>query len=68
MALKTPPADKQDISCSELRPPKRIASIGTPVGSSQLGAIDGHWPAGTVKRALGWLDGSAEAGVQSLRR
>ena len=48
------------------RPPNRIASIGTPAGSSQLGAIDGHCPAGAVKRAFGWLDGSLEAGVQSL--
>lgn len=37
-----------------LRPPKMIALIGTPLGSSHLGWIIGHWPAGQVKRALGW--------------
>ena len=35
------------------RPPNRKASIGTPAGSSQFGAIEGHWAAGVVKRALG---------------
>ena len=25
----------------------------------------GHWPAGTVNRALGWAAGAAESGVQS---
>jgi hypothetical protein len=35
------------------RPPNRMASIGTPAGSSHSGAITGHWEAGTVKRALG---------------
>src|SRR5687768_4261826 len=47
------------------RPPKRIAEIGTPLGSSHSGAIDGHWAAGTVKRALGWAAGRSSAGVQS---
>ncbi len=47
------------------RPPNRIAEIGTPAGSSQLSAIDGHWEAGAVNRALGWLLGSSESGVQS---
>src|SRR5580658_3039651 len=50
------------------RPPKSIASIGTPFGSSHSGAIDGHCQAGVVKRALGWADGVSEAGVQSLPR
>src|SRR6185436_17168635 len=36
------------------RPPKRIAEIGTPWGSSNRGEIAGHWPAGVVKRELGW--------------
>src|SRR5918995_478356 len=36
----------------ERRPPKTKAEIGTPAGSSQAGSIDGHWDAGTVKRAL----------------
>lgn len=48
------------------RPPKRIAEIGTPLGSSHSGAMIGHWPAGTVKRALGWAAGVPDSGVQSL--
>src|SRR5918995_220205 len=40
------------------RPPKRIAEIGTPAGSSHSGEIDGHCDAGVVKRALGWAAGS----------
>src|ERR1700726_4544633 len=35
------------------RPPKMIALIGTPYGSSQAGSMVGHWEAGAVKRALG---------------
>ncbi len=35
------------------RPPKRIALIGTPFGSSHSEAIHGHCPAGAVKRAFG---------------
>ncbi len=35
------------------RPPKRMAEIGTPPGSSHSGAIAGSWAAGAVKRALG---------------
>src|SRR6267142_774138 len=34
-------------------PPKMIALIGTPFGSSQAGSIVGHCEAGAVKRALG---------------
>src|SRR6187200_3352743 len=48
------------------RPPKRIAEIGTPLGSSHSGAIDGHCEAGAVNRAFGWAAGASEAGVQSL--
>ena len=48
------------------RPPKRKASIGTPAGSSHSGAIDGHCPAGVVKRAFGWAAAVSESGVQSL--
>src|SRR5215216_6035244 len=48
------------------RPPKRIAEIGTPFGSSHSGAIDGHWDAGAVKRAFGCAAGTSESGVQSL--
>src|SRR6202165_5738270 len=49
------------------RPPKRIASIGTPLGSSHSGAITGHWLAGAVKRALGWAALREEAGVHGRR-
>src|SRR5271154_2115869 len=35
------------------RPPKRMALIGTPLGSSHSGAMAGSWLAGVVKRALG---------------
>src|SRR6478735_3607518 len=46
------------------RPPKRIAEIGTPAGSSHSGAIDGHCAAGAVKRAFGCAALRALAGVQ----
>src|ERR1700730_13342769 len=36
------------------RPPKMMAPMGTPVGSSQAASIVGHCDAGAVKRALGW--------------
>src|SRR5205085_7495243 len=49
------------------RPPKRIASIGTPFGSSHSGAITGHCFAGAVKRALGWAALRPEAGVHGRR-
>src|SRR5580704_3031085 len=35
------------------RPPKMIALIGTPFGSSHAGSMEGHWEAGAVKRAFG---------------
>src|SRR5277367_6971145 len=35
------------------RPPKTMALMGTPSGSSQAGSIVGHCEAGAVKRALG---------------
>src|SRR5215203_3356850 len=47
------------------RPPKKIAEIGTPRGSSHSGAMIGHCPAGVQKRLLGWELGSSESGVQS---
>src|SRR5881227_1905731 len=47
------------------RPPKRIAEIGTPLGSSYSGARIGHWLIGVQKRLFGWLEGSSESGVQS---
>src|SRR3954449_4503164 len=50
----------------ERRPPNSIASIGTPFGSSQLSAIDGHCDAGVVKRAFGRAAGCSDSGVQSL--
>ena len=48
------------------RPPKRIAEIGTPRGSSHSGAMAGHCAAGAVNRALGWAAAVPDAGVQSL--
>src|SRR5687768_10447126 len=47
------------------RPPKRIAEIGTPLGSSYSGAMIGHCLMGVQKRLLGWELGSSESGVQS---
>src|SRR5918997_1098668 len=47
------------------RPPKRMAEMGTPFGSSHSGAMDGHCDAGAVKRALGWAAGRPASGVQS---
>src|SRR6201991_3748126 len=44
------------------RPPNRMASIGTPLGSSHSGAMVGHWRAGAAKRAFWWAAGSPEAG------
>src|ERR1700756_3627121 len=35
------------------RPPKTMALIGTPAGSSQAGSMVGHCDAGAVKRAFG---------------
>src|SRR3954447_21986393 len=48
------------------RPPKRIALIGTPVGSSHSGAMHGHCDAGAVKRAFGWAAGVSDSGFQAL--
>src|SRR6266702_6155449 len=50
------------------RPPKRIAEIGTPSGSSHAGSMLGHCEAGAVKRPLGWAAGVLQAGVQGLPR
>src|SRR5262245_46143018 len=47
------------------REPKMNPEIGTPWGSSQLGAMDGHCEASTVKRELGWAAG-AEPGCHGL--
>src|SRR5262245_43317485 len=46
------------------RPPNRIASIGTPLGSSHSCAMTGHCLAGVVKRAFGWAAVRADWGVQ----
>src|SRR5690349_22719069 len=51
---------------SERRPPNTKADIGTPCGSSQAESIDGHWEAGTVKRALGCEALRPQSGVHSL--
>src|SRR4051812_5244175 len=51
------------------RPPKRIAEIGTPLGSSHSGARIGHWLIGVQYREFGWAAGSPASpllGVQSL--
>ena len=48
------------------RPPKRIASIGTPSWASQSSEICGHCAAATVKREFGWAAGRPESGVQWL--
>src|SRR3954465_1258959 len=47
------------------RPPKRIAEIGTPLGSSYSGARIGHWGIGVQNRLLGGREGSGLSGVQS---
>src|SRR5712691_2666327 len=41
------------------REPKMKAEMGTPCGSSQLGAMEGHWLAGVVKRELGCAAGAS---------
>ena len=52
----------------ERRPPNTSALMCTPFGFSQSGSITGFWPAGAVKRALGWAAGVLLPGVQSLPR
>src|SRR5205085_6389972 len=47
------------------RPPKKMAEIGTPFGSSYSGARIGHCVIGVQNRLFGWLDGSSLSGVQS---
>ena len=48
------------------RPPKRIAEIGTPFGSSHSGAIDGHCDGGGGEAGVGVGGGASDSGVQSL--
>src|SRR5689334_18824187 len=47
------------------RPPKKMAEIGTPLGSSYSGARIGHWLIGVQYRLFGWLESSSDSGVQS---
>src|ERR1044071_5602360 len=49
------------------RPPNKMASIGTPLGSSHSLAITGHWLAGAVKRALACAAVRPDDGVQERR-
>src|SRR5581483_3814625 len=49
------------------RPPKRIASIGTPFGSSHSGAMTGHCFAGVVNRAFGCAALREDSGVHRRR-
>ncbi|RAO49495.1 hypothetical protein PSN01_04633 [Micromonospora saelicesensis] len=48
------------------RPPKRIASIGTPFGSKYSSARIGHWVIGVQNRLFAWEDRPSLSGVQSL--
>src|SRR5271170_4987746 len=63
---KTPCCQSRDWKTSGTtdarRPPKRIAEIGTPTGSSHSGAIAGSWAAGAVNRAFGCAAGVPFAG------
>src|SRR3989338_10422905 len=58
----TPGAQSKASKASGITPvrrePKISPEIGTPCGSSQFGAIDGHCEASTVKRAFGWGAGA----------
>src|ERR1700744_3784342 len=47
------------------RPPKKIAEIGTPFGSSNSGAMIGHCDIGVQYREFGCAAASFESGVQS---
>src|SRR5215468_230462 len=49
------------------RPPNKIASIGTPLGSSHSGAMHGHCAAGVVNREFGWAALRPDSGVQGRR-
>src|SRR4051794_26607032 len=48
------------------RPPNRIASIGTPCGSSYSSARIGHCLIGVQNRLFGWDESRSLSGVQSL--
>ncbi len=45
------------------RPPNKIAEIGTPLGSSHSGAMEGHCAAGAVNRAFGCAANVVDSGV-----
>src|ERR1051326_8457043 len=47
------------------RPPNRIASMGTPLGSSHSLAMTGHCFAGVVKRAFGCAAGRPASGCKA---
>src|SRR5215468_7396713 len=49
------------------RPPNRIASIGTPLGSSHSGAMHGHCDAGVVNREFGCAAFRPAEGVHGRR-
>src|SRR4029078_2636507 len=49
------------------RPPNKMASIGTPLGSSYSGARIGHCLIGVQKRLFGCEDGSLSSGVHYAR-
>src|SRR3954452_21595212 len=67
--MNTPCAQSRDSVTSGTvvarRPPKMIAEIGTPFGSSYSSARIGHCSIGVQNRLFGWLDSSPEAGVHS---
>src|SRR5580704_7627083 len=69
---KTPWAQSKDSVTSgtteRRRPPKRMAEMGTPFGSSHSGAQAGFWAAETVKRAFGCEAGVPLSGVQGSPR
>src|SRR2546426_12834867 len=49
------------------RDPKMKPDSGTPFGSSQLGAMEGHWLHGVVKRELGCAAGGPPRGPRPAR-
>src|SRR5256885_16296509 len=70
--MNTPCCQSRDCVTSGIvvarRPPKKIAEIGTPFGSSHSGARIGHCDIGVQYREFGCEDGvpfSPSAGVQS---
>src|SRR5919198_5464585 len=67
--MKVPCCQSRDSVTSGIvvarRPPKKIAEIGTPFGSSHSGARIGHCDIGVQYREFGCEDSSSESGVQS---